>query len=96
MGQAERHVAQIRPKAVRGVIFGLFSNVDNFRQEVSSDVMSGVVVDPMGVKVCVKFGEFRSNRLRDIRLPLASLCYERRQRQRRPTDPMIIRQNAVA
>ena len=32
---------------------------DNFLPEVASDVISGVVVDPMGVKVHVKFGGFR-------------------------------------
>ena len=31
--------------------------------------MSGVVVDPMGVKVDVKFGDCRSNCSLDIRLP---------------------------
>ena len=34
-----------------------------------SDVMSSVVVDPNGVKVRVKFGDSRSNRSRNIRLP---------------------------
>ena len=44
-------------------------NVDNFRPEVPSDIISGVVVDPAGVKVRVKFGDSGSNRSRDIRLP---------------------------
>ena len=35
-----------------------------------SDVISGVVVDPTGIKVPVKFGDSRSNRSRDLRLPL--------------------------
>ena len=34
-----------------------------------SDVISGVVVEQAGVKVCVKIGDFGSNRCRDIRLP---------------------------
>ena len=34
-----------------------------------SDVISGAVVDPTGVKVRVKFGDSRSNRSRDIGLP---------------------------
>ena len=50
------------------VIFGPFSNVDNFRLEVYSDVISGVIVDSAGVKVLVKFGDSRSNRSRDMRL----------------------------
>ena len=41
----------------------------SFRPEVFSDVKSGVVVDPMGVKVPVKFGDSMSNRYRDMRLP---------------------------
>ena len=39
-------------ETVGGVIFGRFSNVDNFRLEVDSDLVSGVV-DPTGVKVPV-------------------------------------------
>ena len=49
-------------------IFDRFSNVDNFRPEEDSDVISGVVVDPTGMKVCVKFSDSRSNRSRDMRL----------------------------
>ena len=57
-------------EAVGGVIFGRFSNVNNFRTEVGSDVISGeVVVDPTGLKVRVKFGVSWSDRSRDIRLP---------------------------
>ena len=37
-------------------IFDRFLNVDNFRAEVYTDVMSGVVVDPTGLKVRVKLG----------------------------------------
>ena len=36
-----------------------FSAVDNFRLEADSDVISDVVVDPTGVKICVKFGDSR-------------------------------------
>ena len=39
------------------------------RPEVTSGVISGVVIDPTAVKVHVKFGDPRSNRSRDIRLP---------------------------
>ena len=46
-----------------------FSNANNFRPEVDSDIISGVVVDPTGVKVRRQCGDSRSNRLRDIRLP---------------------------
>ena len=44
----------------------LVSNVDNFRPEVYSEVISGVLVDPTGVNVHAKFGDSRSNRSRDI------------------------------
>ena len=56
-------------EAVEGVIFGRFSNVDNFRPEVHSDVISRVAVDPTGLKARVKFGDYRSNHSRDIGLP---------------------------
>ena len=52
-----------------GVIFGPFSNVDNFRTEAHNDVIFGAVIDPTGVKVHVKFGDSESTRSRDIRLP---------------------------
>ena len=52
-----------------GVIFGHFSNVDNFRPEVYREVMSGVVIDPTAVKIRVKFGYSRLNLSRYIRLP---------------------------
>ena len=65
-GEAKRRATRIRPKAV---IIGRFSNVDNFRPEVRSDIISGMVVGPMGVKASVKLGDSRSNRSRDIRLP---------------------------
>ena len=55
---------QQRNRRMRCVIFGRFSSVGNFRPEVRSDVISGVVVNPMGVKVRVKFCDFRSNRSR--------------------------------
>ena len=51
------------------VIFRSFSNVDDFRPEVDSGVVSCVVVGQTGMKVLVKFGDSRSNRSRDIRLP---------------------------
>ena len=41
---------EIPPEAVRGGIVDGFVQ-DNFRLEVISDVISGVVVDPTGVKV---------------------------------------------
>ena len=46
-----------------------FWNVDNFRSEVYSDVVSGMAIDPTDMKALVKFGDSRSNRSRDIRLP---------------------------
>ena len=47
----------------------LFSRVlcHIFRQEVDSDVMSGVAEDNVSMDVRVKFGAYRSNGLRDIR-----------------------------
>ena len=42
---------------------------DNFRPEAASDVISGVGVEQVGMKVRVKFGDSMSNRYRDIRLP---------------------------
>ena len=42
---------------------------DNSRLEVVSDVMSSVDVEQVSVDVPVKFGDFRSNRSRYIRLP---------------------------
>ena len=56
-------------EAVEFGIFGPFSNVNKFRPEVRSDVISGVFVDPAGVNAQVKFGDSKSNRSRDIRLP---------------------------
>ena len=49
------------------MIFGRFSNVDNFWPEVlvHSDIISGVVVDPTFVKASVKFGDSMSNHSRD-------------------------------
>ena len=43
---------------------------DNFRPKVASDVISGLGVEQGGMNVHVKFGDFSSNRSRDIvRLP---------------------------
>ena len=46
----------IRPVAIGGGIFDRFFR-NNFRPEVASDVISGVVVDQMSVYVRVKFGD---------------------------------------
>ena len=56
-------------EAVERGIFGRFFNGDKFRPEGYSDVMSGVVIDPTGVKGRLKFGDSMSNCSRDIRLP---------------------------
>ena len=40
---------------------------DNFRPEEDNDVISGGPVEVVGRDVCVKFGDYRSNRFRDIR-----------------------------
>ena len=46
-----------------------FSNVDNFRPEEASDVIFGVVLELAGVDVSVIFGDSKSNRYQDMRLP---------------------------
>ena len=58
-----------RGEAVVYGIFDRYLNFDNCQPELVSDVISGAVVDPTGVKIRVKFGDSRSNRSRDIRLP---------------------------
>ena len=40
---------------VESVIFCRFSNADNFRPEVPTDVISGAVEEPTGMKVQEKF-----------------------------------------
>ena len=40
---------------------------NDFRQEVASDVISGVVVQPTRMDVRMKCGDSRSNRSQDIR-----------------------------
>ena len=60
---------EIPPEAVGGVIYGRLSIVDNFRPEAATDVISGAFVDPIGMKVRVKFDDSRSNHSSDIRLP---------------------------
>ena len=49
--------ARSSTEAVGGVIFGHFSNVDNFQPEVASDVIPGTIVQPTGVKALVKLGD---------------------------------------
>ena len=69
VGQAKRCATKIRPKVIGSIILDRFSNVENFRPVVDSDVISGVVVEPAGVKVRVTYVDSRSNCSRDIRLP---------------------------
>ena len=59
----------ILAEVIGGVIFGPFSNVDNFRREAYGDVISGLFVASTGVKVPEKFGDYMSNSARNIRLP---------------------------
>ena len=47
---------EIPPEAIGGGIFNRFLNFDNCQPEVASDVISNVVVDPLGMDVRVKFG----------------------------------------
>ena len=41
-----------------------------YRPQVADDVMTGVAVEQVGMNVHGKFGDYRSNRSQDIRLPL--------------------------
>ena len=54
------------------------------RPKVGSDVISGVVVDPTGVKVLVKFSDPTSNRSPEVQLP-----HLRHKRPRRQHTPVI-------
>ena len=63
---------EIPPEVTGGVIFCRFSKVDKFRLEIADDVISRVAVDSKGMKVRVKFSDYRSNRSR--RYMTASLC----------------------
>ena len=60
---------EIPPEVFWGGIFDRSLNFDHCQPQVCSDVISGEVIDPTGVKVRVKFGDSRSYRSRDIRLP---------------------------
>ena len=57
-----------RTKKEMGEIFSAVFRC-NLWPELVSDVISGVIIDPTGVMVLVKFGYSRSNRSQDIRLP---------------------------
>ena len=61
------HSGEIRPKAVSYSIFGRFLNFNKCRPGVPGNVKSGVSVEKVGMNVCMKFGDSRSNRSRDIR-----------------------------
>ena len=61
MGQAKRRTTKIRLKAVGGSIFGRPSNFDDCRLEVAGGVISGVVVEFVGMDVCATFGVSRLN-----------------------------------
>ena len=47
---------------------GIFE-LDNCQPEVVSDIISGVVMETVGEKFRVKYGDSKSKRSRDIRLP---------------------------
>ena len=66
---AKHRATKMRPNAIRGDIFGRFANFDRYRPEVARDVISGVVVDPTGLKVHVKFGDSIGQTVLEIRLP---------------------------
>ena len=67
-GQAKHHDSRIRPKAVSIGIFDYFFRCA-FRPKVVGDVMFGVLVDSMSVKLPVKFRHSMSHCPQDIRLP---------------------------
>ena len=46
-----------------------FFEVDNFRLKVASDDVCGLVIELIGMKDLVKFGDSRSNGSRVIQLP---------------------------
>ena len=56
-------------EAVGAVIFGPFSNVDNFRPEPNKGEVSGAFAEPTGMKGQVKFYDSTSSRSRDVQLP---------------------------
>ena len=60
---------EIEHVPVGGDILDRFFNFDNCQPEVASDLISCMAVQYVGVDVCVKFGDSRSNRSQDIRLP---------------------------
>ena len=49
-------------KAVRCGIFGCFSNLDKSRPEAAGDVISGTVLDYVGMDVRASSGDYRLNR----------------------------------
>ena len=57
---------EISPEAVGDGIFDCFAP-NNFRPEVDNDAVSGMAVDNVGMDVCVKYGDYKSNGFRDIR-----------------------------
>ena len=63
----------------------------SFQPEVVRDVIFGVVVVATGVKVRVKFGDSRSNRSPNIRLP----HFVRTTTTTHADGPLIIGQNAA-
>ena len=59
--EAQTVVEVYNSETVRGDIFGCFSNVNNFRPEANSAVLSAMIVEPTVMKGYVKFGDSRSN-----------------------------------
>ena len=59
---------EIQPKAVGCGTFGRSSNFDNCRPEVADDVISGAILDYVGVDVQARFGDSRLNSDQIIRI----------------------------
>ena len=58
-------LVKFHPKPSEAVFSTVFSY--NFLPEVDNDVISGAAADNVGMAVCVKFGDSRSDNFRDIR-----------------------------
>ena len=67
-GEVNRRATQIRPKAVESGIFSHFPNFDKCRSQVAGDVISGVVVDYVGMDGRATFCESGLNSGRIILL----------------------------
>ena len=54
-------VKKFNPKSSEAAFSAVFSNIDNCRPQIASDVISGVSLGYVGVDVRAKFGDSRLN-----------------------------------